>query len=145
MIHTLNAYLDPESDLYHYDDKPKGVFKEPLVRSTTDAIHDILLSSSQWDDHKTMPPKVTLKFTADTESCLFMQLKKDPIVRLHYRRKDHDMCVYAVQGIFPERFVDEMEFMEEMGDALEVELCEHLFDYFPSAPEIFYCQVKLEH
>ena len=145
MIHTLNAYLDPESDLYHYDDKPKGVFKEPLVRSTTDAIHDILLSSSQWDDHTAYPKQVTLHFCAVSDDALREGSTELPIVRLHYRRKDHDMCVYAVQGWFPQRFVDEMEFMEEMGDALEVELCEHLFDYFPSAPETFFCQVKLGH
>jgi len=143
MIHTLNAYLDPESDLYHYDDKPRGVFKEPLVRSTTDAIYGILLSAGLWDDLKTRPSKVTLRFTADRTECVVMQSQQDPIVKLHYRRKDHDMCVYLVQGFFPPDFVDERDFLDEMGSFTEAELCEHLMDYFPSAPETFYCLVSI--
>ena len=143
MIHTLNAYLDTESDLYHYDDKPRGVFKEPLVRSTTDAIYGILLSAGLWDDLKTRPSKVTLRFTADKETCLFMQLKKLPVVALFYKERDVEFAVYNVTGVAPQSFVDEMEFMEEMDDVMTAQLCEHLMDYFPEPPEVFYCQVSI--
>ena len=143
MIHTLNAYLDPESDLYLYDDAPLGVFKEPLVRSTTDAIHEILLSAGLWDDDKLKPKRVTLRFCAISDDALRMNSTELPIVRLHYRSKDHDMCVYGVEGWFPQSFTDERDFMDDMGGPTEIELCEHLLDYFPAAPELFYCQVSL--
>lgn len=144
MIYTLNTYLDAESDLYHYDDKPKGVFKEPLVRSTTDAIVGILVSASRWDSCSDKPNNVRLRFTADPQACMNMQLKMDhPIVKLHYQHKDHDMCVYLVEGYFPESFVEETEFVDAMGGPAEIELCPHLLDYFRSAPELFYCQVSI--
>ena len=144
MIHTLNAYLDAESDLYLYDDAPKGVFKEPLVRSTTDAIHQILLSSARWDDDKSKPERVKLRFTADPQACMNMQLKMDhPIVKLHHTGRDHDMSTYLVEGYFPQSFTDEMDFMDDMGGPTTVELCDHLMDYFPEAPKLFYCQVSL--
>ena len=143
MIHTLDTYLDPESDLLHYDDKPKGVFKEPLVRSTTDAIHEILLSAGLWDDDQLKPKRVTLRFCAISDDALRMNSTELPIVRLHYRSKDHDMCVYGVEGWFPQSFTDERDFMDDMGGPTEIELCEHLLDYFPAAPELFYCQVSL--
>ena len=67
----------------------------------------------------------------------------NPIVRLHYRRKDHDMCVYLVEGWFPQSFTDERDFMDDMAGPTEVELCPHLLDYFEKAPALFYCQVSL--
>ena len=146
-LHTLNAYLDAESGLYHYDDAPKGVFKEPLVRSTTDAIHCILLSAGLWDDSKTKPERVTLRFSNDETLDQFL-LKvgpplESPVIALHYRRKDQDMCLYGVQGVFPQSFIDEMDFMDDMSGPTMVELCEHLLDYFKAAPESFYCQVSI--
>ena len=143
MIHTLDTYLDSESDLYHYDDKPKGVFKEPLVRSTTDAIYGILLSSALWDDLKTQPSKVRLRFTADKETCLFMQLQKLPIVALIYKERDAEFCIYGLTGVAPQSFVDEMDFMDDMSGPTTVQLCEHLMDYFPEPPDIFFCQVSI--
>ena len=143
MIHTLDTYLDPESDLLHYDDKPKGVFKEPLVRSTTHAIHMILLSSGLWDDDTSKPQRVTLRFCAVSSEPLRTHSTELPIVKLHYQRKDHDMCVYLVEGWNPQSFTDEWDFLDDMGGPTEVELCEHLLDYFPAAPELFYCQVSL--
>jgi hypothetical protein len=143
MIYTLNTYLDPESDLFHYDDKPKGVFKEPLVRSTTDAIYGILLSAGLWDDLKTRPSKVTLRFTADKETCLFMQLQKLPIVALLYKERDVEFTVYNVTGVAPQSFVDEMDFLDEMGDPTTAQLCDHLMDYFQEPPDAFYCQVSI--
>ena len=143
MIHTLNAYLDTESDLYLYDDKPLGVFKEPLVRSTTDAIHGILLSAGLWDDENSKPKRVTLRFCAVSDEPLRMYSNELPIVRLHYRRKDSGMCVYLVEGWFPQSFTDERDFIDDMAGPTEVELCEHLLDYFSKAPAIFYCQVSL--
>lgn len=142
-VHTLNAYLDTDSDLYVYDDKSKGVFQEPLVRSTTDAIYNILLSASLWDDLKTRPSKVTLRFCAVSDDALRADATDHPIVRLHYDSKDHDMCIYVVQGWFPQAFVDEMDFMDDMDAPTSVELCEHLLDYFSTAPAIFYCQVSI--
>ena len=144
MIHILYCWLHKPSNLFHYDDKTKSVFAEPLVESTTEAIHQILLSGHKWDDWQQRPALVNLRFTADPGACLNLQLKMDhPIVKLHYLRKDKDMSIYGVEGIFPQRFVDEWEFMDEMGEPTEVELCEHLMDYFPSAPELFYCQISL--
>ena len=146
-IHTLNAYLDAESDLYLYDDAPKGVFKEPLVRSTTDAITQILVSAALWDSCSDRPERVTLRFTTEPESCLFMQMKPLPIVTLEHapeRDPDSEFHLYTVTGLAPESFKDEMDFMEAMGDHLLVELCEHLLDYFPTDPPYrFFCQVSL--
>ena len=142
-IHTLHCWLHKPSNLFHYDDKTKSVFAEPLVESTTEAIHQILLSGHKWDNWQVRPEAITLKFTAEHESCLFMQLRDDPIVKLHYLRKDADMCVYGMEALFPQRYVDEQEFMDDMGGPTEVELCEHLMDYFPSPPEFFYCQIML--
>ena len=143
MIHTLNAYLDAESDLYLYDDAPKGVFKEPLVRSTTDAIHCILLSAGLWDDDKLKPKRVTLRFAAISDDALRMNSTELPIVRLHHTGRDHDMSTYLIEGWFPQSFTDEMDFMDDMGGPTTVELCEHLMDYFEKPPAIFYCQVSL--
>jgi len=143
-IHTLHAYLDQESDLYLYDDKDKGVFKEPLVRSTTHAIHCLLLSAGLWDDIKDKPEHVTLKFTLDSQDCLLMQSKQDPIVKLHYERRNTDMSVYLVEGMFPPAFVDECTFLDDMDGPRHVDLCDHLMDYFPAAPEFFYCQLSIK-
>ena len=140
-VHTIHAYLDTESDLYNFDDKLLGVFKEPLVRSTTDAIYSILLSAALWDDLKTRPSKVILRFCAIGDDALRMNSTELPIVRLHDRRQNHDMCVYLVEGRFPESFADERDFIDDMAGPTEIELCPHLLDYFPVAPEIFYCQV----
>ena len=143
MIHTINAYYDDASQLYIYDDASLGVFKEPFVRPTTDAIFSILLSSGLWDDIKNKPRKVTLRFCPVSDDALRMNSTELPIVRLHYNRKDHDMCIYLVQGWFPQRFVDEMDFLDDFNGPTEVKLCPHLLDYFKEPPAIFYCQVSL--
>lgn len=143
-IHTLHAYFDQESDLYLYDDKDKGVFKEPLVRSTTEAIHNLLLSSGDWEDIKLRPEHVTLKFTDDPECCLYMQLKQHPIVILHYSSRETEMTRYLVEGMFPPAFVDERVFLDDMSGPTLVDLCDHLMDYFPETPEQFYCQLSVK-
>ena len=154
-IHTLHPYLNQDSSLYIYDDAPKGVFKEPLVHSTTEAIHSLLLSAGLWDDIDAKPERVTLKFTDDPECCLYMQFKQDPIVKLQYARRDADWSVYLVEGIFPPAFADERTFLDDMSGPTYVDLCDHLSDYFPrepamllgdcypSPPEFFYCQLSL--
>ena len=154
-IHTLHAYYDSESELYYYDDKSHGVVREPLVRSTTEAIHTLLLSAGLWDDIEAKPEHVALKFTQDPECCLHMQLKQHPIVKLHYVMRELDMTRYLVEGIFPPAFVDESIFLDDMNGPGHIDLCDHLLDYFPtepnillgeeypSPPKIIYCQLSL--
>lgn len=139
-IHTLHPYLDQDSGLYIYDDAPKGVFKEPLVHSTTQAIHCILLSAELWDDIKDKPERVVLNFSLDRSD---FTNSVDPVIKLHYSRRDSDMSVYLVEGISPPAFVDECIFLDDIDGPRYVELCDHLMDYFPAAPEFFYCQLDL--
>lgn len=150
-VHTLHARLNhPDAGeigktCYHYDDPEHGVYCEQLVASTTLAIQCIALSAKLWDDPKDGPEHVTLRFCPVSDDAL-RELNPDlPIVRLHRRRRDinTEMTIYLVEGWHPPAFSDEMEFMDNMSGPPEVELCDHLMDFFPQAPEIFYCQVDV--
>lgn len=150
-VHTLHARLNhPDAGeigktCYFYDDPKHGVYCEQLVRSTSSAIHDVLMSAGLLNDHKVMPERVTLRFTPVSDGPLRDISTDLPIIKLHFNRRDSDseMSIYGIEGWFPQAFADEMDFMDNMGGPTEVELCDHLLDFFPKAPALFYCQVSL--
>ena len=151
MIYTLHPRLNhPDAgevgkSCYFYDDPAHGVYCEQLVKSTSEAIHDITMSSGLWNDDTNKPEHVTLNFCAVSDDALRESNPDLPIVRLRRcgRNINNEMTLYLVQGWFPQSFVDEMDFMDEMSGSTMIELCDHLMDFFPQAPELFYCQVSL--
>jgi hypothetical protein len=86
---------------------------------------------------------VTLRFTRIKQCFDALAESPYPIIKLHYRRYANDMSVYGLEGSHPQPFIDEWDFMDDMGGPTEVELCNHLLDYFLAAPESFYCQLSL--
>ena len=139
-LFTLHARLNhPDAGeigktTYHYDDPDHGVYCEQLVESTTNAIHDITLSSGIWKGGPhTKSEHVTLRFCAVSDDAL-REINPDlPIVRLHRRGRDTntEMTIYLVEGWYPQVFVDEMDFMDDMVGPTQIELCDHLMDFFP--------------
>lgn len=139
-VHSLHARFDPESELYLYDDTPKGVLNEPLVKSTTHVIKLIFLCHQSICFEEPHPPQIRLDFSPVADD---LNHSGDwPIVQLHHRGADAGFQRYGVQGIGPPRFADEWEFLYDMWGSEEViDLCPHLLDYFDSVPESFFCQL----
>jgi len=148
-VHTLHARLNhPDAGeigktTYHYDDPKHGVYCEQLVASTSEAIHCVLLSAGLWDDDKTKPERVTLRFTRTKSGFDAITEGSDPVIKLLYTGYANDMSTYLVEGVYPQSFIDEWDFMDDMGGPTTVELCGHLLDYFLAEPESFYCQLSL--
>lgn len=147
-IHTLHPRLnhpaagDYGKTHYHYDDTPKEVYAEPLVASTTEAIHQILLCAQQWTDIKVAPEFVTLRFSDS-----ILELAKAhppdrwPVVRLNFSSTVDGFSTYNIEGLHPEHIAAEIDFIADMH-GLTVDLCPHLMDYFPSPPDHFFVEIS---
>lgn len=140
MIHQLHARYDTESRLYLYDDTPKGVFNEPLVRSTTDCIHLIAAHFGWCKGNGDPPERILLEFSYMLEDFEFPALNC-ATVKLHWQCNENGFDEYLVEALGPEDFVENFEFVTEMGGQEVIALCPHLLDYFDAAPLIFYCQI----
>jgi hypothetical protein len=125
---------DLYKDCFCYDDAEQGLIAEPLVHQTTAVIHKLFGGQA--------PEVITLTFSSEGDP----QWKQEehPIAFLHHPTPDTDGTsgtTYICDPVHPEAL--EEAWMDALGEPVwTVWLCEHLFDFFPSRPDSFFCQLR---
>ena len=138
MIQTITARLrHPDAaalyqDCYCYSDSV--VQGEPLVHQTTAVIHQLFGGQG--------PEAITLTFSADGNPA--WKQEPHPVAFLHHPTPDPDGSrgtTYICDPVHPQALED--AWIDAIAEPLwTVWLCAHLFDYFPSRPDNFFCQIR---
>ncbi len=132
----------PYADCYAFTDPKIGLIIEPLVHSATHALI-CAMSAAKMCTSSAPLKKIRLDFTDDLY--LYRAFSDDDLViKLVYKNPDDKFYVYEVEVLSPERAATRFAIADEFKGKMEVDLCQHLTDYFPTPPPLIWVRVTFD-
>ena len=147
-LYSLTAtYNHPEAakaydGCYSYSDSKFDLVAEPLVHDATQAIL-CAMAAADMCSTSTPPSKIKLDFTNNTVTVKEFS-DDDLVLELTYvDYSDDDYNMYSSTVLSPDKAALNSQIADDFNGTTLVPLCSHLFDYFLSAPKVFWVRVTI--